>query len=150
MDAGVQARNAMTNTKEKCVTILPQTEGDLFCARYDGVMNVPEYTEIFIKQSDAAIAKYGTIRLLIEFGPNFAGWDDEAAELNFKTVLRQCPHVRKLVYINPSKRTLAKAHMLLPADLKNNMRMFEAGQIAEAVEWMNRPERTDDHKNPAA
>jgi hypothetical protein len=69
--------------------------------------------------------------------------------LNFKTVLRQCPFVRKLVYINPSKRTLAKAHMLLPAALKDNMRMFETGQIDEAVAWMNRPERTQ-RQDPAA
>ena len=149
MDAGVQTRSTMTSTKEKCVTILPETEGDLFCARYDGVMNVPEYTEIFIKQCDAAIAKYGSIRLLIEFGPNFAGWDDEAAELNFKTVMRQAPFVCKLVYINPSKRTLAKAHMLLPAALKNNMRMFETGQMDEAVAWIKRQERTN-HHDPAA
>ena len=123
----------------KTVINLPQTEGETFCVRYTGIINARDYRDVCVNIGDGIIEKYGRLRMLIEYH-DFIGWEDDAAALNLKTIMRQAPFATRLAYINPTTRSMMKSRLILPPQILGAMRVYNAGELDEAVRWIKSDE----------
>ena len=119
----------------KTVINLPHTELDTFCVRYTGIINAQDYKDVCVDIGNAIIEKHGQLRMLIEY-VDFLGWEDDAAELNLKTIFYQAPFATRLAYINPTERAVMKSRLILPPKILGVMRVYAAGELEEAVRWM--------------
>lgn len=122
----------------KNVTILPESDDVLACVRYSNVITMEDY-EPFIAKLKENLARSGKLKILVIYDDNFQGWEMDAADSNFRSILEYAPEASKIAYVNPPENKILQMRLSSPL-LKGEIRFFSKDEEAKAFEWI----RSDD------
>jgi hypothetical protein len=124
-------------TSASTVLLLPQTDDHTVCVELKGLVRAEDHLKNLRQQLEKRIAKYGWYNLLIVFGPEFEGWEPEAADISFKSIIDLGQKAHKLAYVNPSEKKVLQ-HKLSGDLFGGEVRFFNADARGEAVEWVKK------------
>lgn len=112
-----------------------ESHDHVIIAKASGKITVADYQNIIIPKLDDLIAQYGKISILFEMS-DFAGWELQAAIIDFKYGLKHRNDFVKLALVNPPKYVacmMTMSRFLVTAEIKS----FTANERDQAVEWIN-------------
>ncbi len=119
----------------RTITILPETSGSTLCLHLTGVVDAASFKEFFDKPLNDLLAKYGHYNLLVDYDAGFIRWEEEAADLSFKSIATCGPKARRCAYVNPPESRIVLMKIMNPM-LTGEVRYFNADQKAEALAWV--------------
>lgn len=120
----------------KTIEILPETAGSVLCLRFSGIITPEDFVEEHEKPLLKIIEKYGHYSMYIDYSPDFIKWSPEAADLSFKCITACGPKVRRCAYVNPPQERLLMMKLLNPITTNAEVRYFNNGEQAIALEWI--------------
>lgn len=115
-------------------TIMPESDDSCLCIQIERKISSEGYKENFIKRIEKMLAVYGEVRLLIYY-KSFAGWDKEAAMLDFSFGTRFENKLYKMALVNPPDSEIERG-LSRPDHLKEKIRLFEEHELEEALIWV--------------
>ncbi len=119
---------------DKSVEILPESDDVLACVKYTGVIKKDDYKPFFDRLEDN-MNKTGRVRVLAVFDENFQGWEMDAAESNFRSVLEYAPDAERIAYVNPPESKIFQMKLSAPM-LKGKLKFFNKDSFDQAYEWV--------------
>lgn len=117
------------------ITILPETSGSVLCLNLTGAVDAAAFREFFDKPLNAILAKYGHYNLLVNYDAGFLRWEEEAADLSFKSIAACGPKARRCAYVNPPESRIILMKIMNPM-LTGEVRYFNPDQKVEALTWV--------------
>ncbi len=117
------------------ITILPQSNDAVLCARLTGMVSASEYAEKFGAVVEKMASKHQNFNLLVFYDEGFEGWSLEAADLSFKNFSQFSPQAHKLAYVNAPETRMLMMKMLKPMT-NAQIRYFDKNALAQALEWV--------------
>lgn len=120
---------------EGTVQVLQETTSTTLYIKLTGRVTLDDYMQNFENLVRKMVQENGWYNLYVYYDPDFAGWQENAAEASFKCISECGPKARQLAYVNPpdSRRLMMK--MLQPI-MNAEMRFFEDEEQEEAKAWM--------------
>jgi hypothetical protein len=99
------------------ITILPETTGYTLVIKASGKLSVENYETDFLPILEKLIARYGQIRVVIQFDETFTGWEPGAMWEDAKFGMRHSKDFKRIALVGAPKW------------------VFPAGDFLEAIVW---------------
>jgi len=112
---------------------LPETSGKILGFRMSGKLHDADY-KMFVPLIDAAIAKEGKVRLLVEFH-DFQGWDAHALWDDVKFATTHCTKLERIAMVGEKTWQKWMAAVCKPFTMAK-IHYFDASQIDAAKAWL--------------
>jgi hypothetical protein len=125
----------MADMNSRTVQILPETQDNILCVSYSGIVNADDYERVLQPALKAALAASGTFRLLIHYAPGFKGWEPEAAAANFRNINDVNPTAERMAFVNPPERKVLQLS-LQKFMWKGQVRLFDQAELDNALGWI--------------
>jgi hypothetical protein len=115
------------------VTILPESDDVFIFVRYSGIISKDDYQPFLQKMRDN-LKNSGRLRVLVVY-EDFKGWEMDAADVNFKSILEEAARAEKIAYVNPPPNKIFQMKISSPA-LNCKIKFFDENAYEEACEWI--------------
>lgn len=122
--------------KSSSVEILPESDNVLACVKYSGIVREND-CRIFHLRLESNLSESGRLKILTVFDKTFRGWEIDAAEADLGSMLEYAGKAEKIALVNPPPTTVFQMKVLTPL-FGNEVKFFEEGHFAEALEWIKR------------
>ena len=117
------------------IEILPESTEKCIGFRFSGKLGTKDYERLFT-ETDKAIAKYGKINLLADFG-DFSGWDSlDAAKDDFKFGTHRYRKVEKAAFVGEKRWQEWMVKIMAPFTRHTEERFFTPDNREEAWAWV--------------
>lgn len=83
-----------------------------------------------------SVEEAGWFNLLLHFDPHFKGWEPEAADSSWRSIIKFGKHARKLAYVNPTDKKILQMK-LSKALFKGEVRFFNQDDLDQALAWIS-------------
>lgn len=117
------------------ISVLAESDDTTLCLRLTGMIGADEFDRYFHQEIEKRVANNDYFNMLVEYDSNFKGWEPEAAERNFKSILSLSSKPRKLAYINPPEQKIVLMKYAKPL-LSGEIKYFDSGHFSEALNWI--------------
>ena len=117
------------------VVILPESDDHTLCLRLNGVISVEDFIENIQTPLTSRVDNGGNYNLMIHYDSDFQGWEKEAAQMSFQSIIDYGLEARKLAYVNAPDSKLLQVKMARPL-LGGEIRFFDQDEFNEAIEWV--------------
>lgn len=124
-----------TDTGGSTVIVLPETEADTLCVRFTGLIRREDHRRTLYTRLEALMEAYGSYNLLIEYGPDYIGWEQDAADISLRSIMAFGPHARRIAYVNPTEKKILQTK-LTASLFSGEIRLFEKDEYPQAVVWV--------------
>ncbi len=128
---GVSAINKNKNE----IVILPDSDDETLCVRLKGVVAKGEFEIRFLEPLTQRAGQGKKYNLLIHYDESFEGWEKDAAEISFQSIIDYGATARKLAYVNPPDSKLLQIKMARPL-FGGEIRFFDEGELDQAIHWV--------------
>jgi len=116
--------------------ILPETEGNIFCAEVAERVTMEDYTTIFLQPITEILSRHGDVRLVLVYKGPFYGWDLDAASFDFSQILEKGNQVKKAALVAPPENVALRWNTMRPL-FGGEIRIFDRNDgYAAALEWI--------------
>jgi hypothetical protein len=68
-------------------------------------------------------------------GTNHKGWEEDAAELSFDSILRYAVRAKRIAYVDPPPGKIMQVK-LFQKQLSGEVRIFDKSALDQAVRWV--------------
>ena len=117
------------------ITILPETTGYTLVVKASGKLSTENYETVFLPIMEKLIARYGQIRVVIQFDETFTGWEAGAIWDDAKFGIKHRNDFKRIAVVGAPKwvewGTKVGAH-LMDGELKT----FLESDLLEAIVWV--------------
>jgi hypothetical protein len=117
------------------VTILPDSNDTTLCLRLTGTVTAEDFDRYFHQEIKKRVDKHGFFNMLVYYDADFKGWEPEAADLNFKSIIELASKPKKLAYVNPTKSKIMLMKLADPI-LGGEICYFEENELEQALQWI--------------
>ena len=127
------------------IEIMSNPEGNIVAFRISETLTHSDYEEILIPHLELIIGKYGSARLLLDFGESFHGWEAEALWDDAKFGVRHYKDFEKLAVVGGPgwvEWTTKLASHLIPCEVE----VFEPSQLSRAWTFIRQPLKEPSNK----
>lgn len=115
------------------LTVNELTDGELIEVTLTGKLTKEAYEE-FVPQTEAAIQRYGKVRMLVIMH-DFHGWTAGALWEDFKFEFKHFSHIEKLAIVGESRWEHGMAVFCKPFTTAT-VKYFDSSQLEQAREWI--------------
>jgi hypothetical protein len=122
-------------TAENRIDVLPQSSHDTVCVTLRGVIGPEDYKKSLFDTLKNLTENGQTFNLLMNYDISFKGWDREAAEMSFRSIIDYGRKARKLAYVNAPDSKMLQIKMTQPL-LGGEVRFFETEELDTAIAWV--------------
>lgn len=119
----------------KSVSLLPESDDVTVCVRLTGLVTTEDYIQNYHNEIKRRAEKYGFFNLLVFYDENFKGWEENAAEQNFKSICELGDKPYKLAYVNPRESKIMLMKLAQPL-MRAEIRYYDPGDLDEALRWI--------------
>jgi hypothetical protein len=112
---------------------LPQSSDKVLGVKISGKLHDEDYKK-FVPVIDAAVAKQGKVRLLVQF-EDFQGWDVHALWDDIKFATTHCLAIERIALVGDRKWEAWMAKVCKPFTMAK-IRYFDAADLAAAPAWL--------------
>ena len=118
------------------IEIRPETHGNVLAIRGTRRLTAEDYEELLIPSLESLIKDHSKARLLFEMGPDFRGWNIDAAWRATKFSLKHKDEFEKVAALCGPK-WVHWAMKLSSYLIDGDVRVFPCDQRYQALEWIN-------------
>jgi SpoIIAA-like len=126
---------AAKNRTNNSVVVLPESDHQTLCVSLFDVVSEPDYKNNFYSTLKTFVENGQIFNLLINYDSTFKGWDREAAELSFQSIIDYGNKTRKMAYVNAPDSKMLQTK-LTGSLLSGEVRFFEAAELKNAIHWV--------------
>lgn len=115
--------------------ILKDTDKAVLAIRVSGKLTADDYDKILIPKLEEMCAIFDKVKMLVEFGDDFSGWEMSAALDDMKVGLQHYSDFEKFAMVGAPDWVVWGAKMFgvfVSAPIKS----FAADERADALEWL--------------
>jgi hypothetical protein len=123
------------NQTDSSIVVLPDTDNETLCVSLYGVVNEPDYTKNFHSLLQDFVERGQIFNLLINYDSTFKGWERDAADLSFKSIINYGQKTRKMAYVNAPDSKMLQMKLTAPL-LSGEVRFFEQDELGNAIQWV--------------
>ena len=128
--------SAMGNNKNQSeIVVLPESDEKTLCVTLKGVVTLDDYKKRFYDRLKTIHEKNGGYNLLINYDESHKGWDKEAAEMSFQSIIDVGKDAKKLAYVNAPDSKMLQVKISRPI-LGGEIRFFEKDELDKAIKWI--------------
>jgi len=117
------------------VVILPESNETTICLLLHDHVVAEDFDKYYHQEIKKRVAANGYFNMIVNYAPDYKGWETDAADLNLKSIMELGSKPHKLAYVNPPKRKILLMKMAEPI-LKGEIRYFEDGGYQDALKWI--------------
>ena len=117
------------------IDVLPQSNHDTVCVTLCGVIGPEDYKNSLYNTLKTLAESGQYFNLLINYDISFKGWDRQAAEMSFRSIIDYGRKARKLAYVNAPDSKMLQIKMTQPL-LGGEVRFFETEELDAAIAWV--------------
>lgn len=121
--------------EKKYNRIMPECEGNVFCAEIGSKVTLSEYQTVFEPRIKEIFSEYESARALLVYSEPSVGWDLDAAAHDFDNMTRLGKNIDKVALVNPPEPVKTRWLTLKPL-VGGEVKIFEADQMQEALDWV--------------
>ena len=117
------------------IKIMPESKGNILIVRAEGKLTDNDYKNVFIPKMKEIIKKYGSIRLLLDMGDEFSGWEGSALWDDLHFGIENKDSFQKMgVIANP--KWVSIGMKLLPFVINGEIINFTTKEREKAMKWV--------------
>ena len=121
--------------KTPTVKVMPESKGSTLCVEMHGSISKEDYERNFRNRIIDIVKKDQDVNLLMYYTPDYKGWEPDAADLSFKSIVELGRKVGRQAYVNPPEKIFFR-NAMSKALFSGEMRYFPETQLKEALEWV--------------
>jgi hypothetical protein len=121
--------------KTPTVKVMPESKGRTLCVEMHGSINREDYERNFRNRIIEITKKEPYFNLLFHYTPDYKGWEPDAADLSFKSIVEMGRKIHRQAYVNPPEKIFFRNALSKPL-FSGETRYFPEGQLQEALEWV--------------
>ena len=115
------------------IEVLPTASDQILAFKMSGTLHDNDYAR-FVPAIDAAVARYGKVRLLAQFH-DFEGWDAKALWADIKFSTTHCTKIDRIALVGEKKWEKWMATVCKPFTMAK-IEYFDAARIDDAKKWL--------------
>lgn len=117
------------------VIILPESDEKTLCVELAGTIRRADHERVIRKGLFERFEKNGSYNLMAYFGPDFKGWEPDAADISMQTIVEIGRHAHRLAFVNPPEKKVMQSK-LTPHLFGGELRHFADDDLKEAITWV--------------
>ena len=117
------------------IEVLPESKGNILVVRAAGKLTDQDYKDVLIPRVDSIIREHGRVRLLLDMGDEFHGWEPAALWDDTRLGLRHRNDFEKMGVIG-GPRWVEWGVKLAAMVIGGELRSFSPGKREEALNWI--------------
>ena len=121
------------------IEVLPESKGNILVVRAAGKLTDQDYKDVLIPRVDSIIREHGRVRLLLDMGDEFHGWEPAALWDDTRLGLRHRNDFEKMGVIGGPK-WVEWGLKLAATVIGGEIRSFSPGEREEALNWIKAQE----------
>ena len=117
------------------IDVLPESKGNILVLKAVGKLTDQDYKDVLIPHLDSIIREHGKVRLLLDMGDNFHGWEAAALWDDTRFGITHRNNFSKMGGIS-GPRWVEWGLKLAAMVVSGEIRSFSPGEREEALNWI--------------
>ncbi|MBL4616761.1 MAG: STAS/SEC14 domain-containing protein [Robiginitomaculum sp.] len=116
------------------IEVLANTDVKVLAFRVSDKLTAEDYETVLIPKIEERIKRDGKVRLLLEWGEHFEGWQTKAIIDDAKLCFAHWNHFERWALVGAPKWVGVSAKLFDKVS-KGKVKLFDAGEVDQALAW---------------